>query len=129
MGKLSHPGVGAEVDRFTITVPAVNLDSYINDHHLSRIDLVKVDVEGAELMVLQGACELLGRTPAPVWIIEVTDATTKGFGYPAKSICDFLSRYGYNLWGIDRSTRKLHPWVIDDIPVNYNVIATKGLLS
>ena len=39
----------------TITVPARTLTSYCEERSLNRIDFMKVDVEGAELMVLEGA--------------------------------------------------------------------------
>ena len=39
----------------TITVPTRTLTSYCEERGLHRIDFMKVDVEGAELMVLEGA--------------------------------------------------------------------------
>lgn len=36
-----------------VTVPAIRLDSYIEEHGISHIDLLKIDVEGHELSVLK----------------------------------------------------------------------------
>ena len=43
-GSLSH-----------ITVPVTTLDAYVREHHLGRIYLVKIDVQGYEMHVLRGA--------------------------------------------------------------------------
>jgi len=52
-----------------IDVPTVSLDDYILHH--PKPDFIKVDVEGAELFVLQGAEKLLSSAALPVWIIEI----------------------------------------------------------
>jgi len=39
--------------------PATTLDAFVAEHGIDRIDLVKIDVEGAELSVLDGAKETL----------------------------------------------------------------------
>ncbi len=41
------------------TVPVVALDQYCQERGISRVDLLKIDVEGFELQVLQGARGLL----------------------------------------------------------------------
>jgi FkbM family methyltransferase len=40
---------------FCFDVRLVPLDDYLQDHSVSRIDVVKIDVEGAEVQVLRGA--------------------------------------------------------------------------
>lgn len=45
-----------------IVVPVSTLDSIVNEENLSSIDLLKIDVQGYELPVLQGAEETLRRT-------------------------------------------------------------------
>jgi FkbM family methyltransferase len=52
-------------------VPAVSLDGYIRDHGIARVDLVKLDVEGAELMVLEGLRDTLAHIPPEALVIEV----------------------------------------------------------
>lgn len=55
---LSHKGI--EMDR-TETVEIDTLDAYAARHGIDRIDYLKIDVEGHELDVLQGAAGLLER--------------------------------------------------------------------
>ncbi|MFL6828511.1 MAG: FkbM family methyltransferase [Bradyrhizobium sp.] len=51
----------------TVSVPVVSLDDYFCDN--TRIALLKIDVEGAELHVLKGAERIL-RTSAPLIVFE-----------------------------------------------------------
>lgn len=56
-----HASVEANIDEHNysdfdrIDVEAVTLEMLCNTHHVDRIDLLSIDVEGAELEVLQGA--------------------------------------------------------------------------
>ena len=54
-----------------ITVPVVKLDDYIQRNSL-RPKLIKIDVEGAELAVLQGGRQML-RKIRPVLLVEIHD--------------------------------------------------------
>ncbi len=49
--------------------PSVTLDEFVADHGLPRVDFVKIDVEGGELSVLEGAAETLDRH-RPVVVLE-----------------------------------------------------------
>lgn len=49
--------------------PATTLDAFVAEHGLNRVDLVKIDVEGAELSVLDGAKETLS-TMRPKVVLE-----------------------------------------------------------
>ena len=86
-----HPG-GATVsadDRppdFTgaLVVPAVSLDGFVAQADVRRPDLVKIDVEGAEMLVLSGMEGLL-REARPVVLCEVDDREPCGRGGQARS--------------------------------------------
>ncbi len=52
------------------TVRAVSMDGYWAEHGLQRLDVAKIDVEGAELAVIRGMRSLLA-TARPMLIIEV----------------------------------------------------------
>jgi FkbM family methyltransferase len=69
-------GVDLHID--ITAVPAVPLDSWLADNPLSRIDLIKIDVEGAEMHVLRGAERLL-RTHAPILVTEYAPSCHQTF--------------------------------------------------
>jgi FkbM family methyltransferase len=80
----------------TVAVRVGTLDNWLAEEKIDRIDLIKLDVEGAELSVLKGARELLART-RPVLLIEIAQIRTAGWGYEAVEIVRFLENIGY-LW-------------------------------
>lgn len=49
--------------------PATTIDAFVTEHGLDRIDLIKIDVEGAELSVLDGAKHTLS-TMQPKVVLE-----------------------------------------------------------
>lgn len=55
-----------------LLVPASSLDLLLGDRFCDRRCLILVDVEGAELEVLQGASRLLSQQPRPIWMLEIT---------------------------------------------------------
>jgi hypothetical protein len=61
-----------------------------------RPNLVKIDVEGAELMVLRGASKLLTET-CPTIILAVHPYWLPT-GHSSQQIFDLLSSYGYTVY-------------------------------
>ena len=48
------------------SIPMTTLDCYMQDHQLNRLDFIKMDVEGFEPAVLDGASALLSRFRPPI---------------------------------------------------------------
>jgi len=76
------------------------LDNVLRDAKIDRADLIKLDVEGGELGVLQGATDLLERRPRPVILVEVEDVRTVAWGYRAKEILFHLHGKGYKWFSL-----------------------------
>lgn len=51
--------------------PISTLDILLSERFGNQNVVIKVDVEGAEYKVLQGARRTLARSPAPVWLMEI----------------------------------------------------------
>lgn len=73
-------------------VALVSLDSYCQQHEIERIRAIKIDVEGAELDVLDGAHRVLSEVRPDAVICELS-----GFedGSPPREILDRLRAAGY----------------------------------
>ena len=98
MGNITHPAAQGE-DFEQVEVLMDTIDNYVKAGGIKRVDLIKIDVEGAELMVLKGAADTLKRHK-PQIICEFSDLTTKGFGYQAKEIFNWLTGQGYRAFRI-----------------------------
>ncbi|MGN6655134.1 MAG: FkbM family methyltransferase, partial [Rhodanobacter sp.] len=83
----------ASVQRITTTT----LDAWLETHPLDRLDMIKIDIEGAELPCLRGSERTLRRFK-PTLIVEVQDITANAAGYRAQDILDYLSKLGYTFW-------------------------------
>jgi FkbM family methyltransferase len=84
----------------TVQVSVTSLDTFLAHQNVARVDFIKMDVEGAELGVLEGAEELLGRRQRPVILTELADSRTLRWGYNASAIYDSLAAKGYRWFAI-----------------------------
>jgi hypothetical protein len=81
---------------------------------ITRVDFIKLDVEGAELSLLHGASKMLERAARPAILAEVQDIRTRPWGYPAREIIKFLVSAGYR-WFALAEDGNLQP-VSSDLP-------------
>ncbi len=101
-GNSGHPSLGRRdgVD-LPVAIEAITLDDYCEREGLAHIDFVKIDVEGAELLVLQGATELLASPDAPLILFEVNEDTARKLGVRTKDVKKLLAANGYKLYQFD----------------------------
>ena len=85
------------------------LDNYVNENEIEKISFIKCDVEGAELLVLRGAENILKGSSPPVIMIEIFEKWTKSFGYLPRDIFSFLEKTaGYEFyWLHEKGLKKL----------------------
>lgn len=82
------------------TVPVASFDSL--DVSKGPTHLIKIDVEGAEQLVIEGMKECI-RKNRPHLIIEVTDAFLQSFGHSARSLARELKALRYSMYEITGS--------------------------
>lgn len=78
-----------------VKVQTITLDSYVEKNKIRRIDFVKIDVEGAEKLVLDGAKRSLRKLKPKIIMIEICSENLMAFGEDGSSIVDFLNNFGY----------------------------------
>jgi FkbM family methyltransferase len=91
---------------YSIEVAAVSLDDNLADHGVQKVDLLKIDVEGAEPMVLDGAEKLLRHPAAPTILIEVNPVSLRSANYAPDAVLSRLQSHGYHLRELERFTYK-----------------------
>lgn len=80
-------------DTEQFVIKTVTFDQYVEEKGITNIDIIKLDVEGAELDVLKGATSYLNNQSSTVWIIEMNFETANAFNHEPVEIIDFLSDY------------------------------------
>jgi FkbM family methyltransferase len=75
-------------------VPVSTVDDFVREQGIEKVDLIKVDTEGCELLVLKGAEELIKKCH-PNILCEYWEPNTKQFGYHPSEILKLLIPWGY----------------------------------
>jgi FkbM family methyltransferase len=79
------------------------LDDLVAEHSLSRIDVMKLDVEGAELRLLHGATKVL-QEHRPWLLFEVSEVSLGNQGCGPVDLLEFLVSQKYSIYAFDRTT-------------------------
>ncbi|MGQ0810211.1 MAG: FkbM family methyltransferase [Nitrospiraceae bacterium] len=82
------------------SMAATTLDLYLRRLNIRQVDLIKIDVEGAELLVLKGAVETL-KICTPIVILEVAQVNLDAYGLRVEDVFLFFADHGYAMYGMD----------------------------
>lgn len=103
----------------TVTVQTGRLDDLLPKG--IRINLVKIDVEGAEGKVLEGMQDYL-RRDHPDLVLEISDNFLRALGDTADGLCQSLFRHGYRMYEIEHDgLRPIAAWSAD-LPPQFNAL-------
>ncbi len=101
LNSLEDPSHGDAEVIGTIPVHLTTLDAFLTERGIARVDVMKVDVEGAELLAFRGARSLLSRADAPLILYEGYSWCTAGFQYHPVEIMWLLESFGYEIFVLD----------------------------
>lgn len=127
VAKLNGGGTGASLvkgwagadDNYVSLVPLTTLDNVLNLRFQGKKLLLLIDIEGSELMMLQGAMSIITMNPKPIWIVEITfsEHWPEGvkFNPNLRSTFDIFWSNGYDSWTIESNPRIVYPYEIEKI--------------
>lgn len=101
------------------------LDIYLAQHGINNVDFIKIDVDGYEFKIIQGAIQTL-RNSKPIIIIELCEYRLKQVGDNLCDLVEQLSDIGYSFYSEkDFKIFENLDVLIKSVPVNssINVIA------
>ena len=80
----------------SVPVTCISLDEFLKQRGDPAVDVIKIDVEGAELSVLRGMRQTLERLPELKIIIEYCPANLNGAGVRPCEVFDELRSHSFN---------------------------------
>jgi FkbM family methyltransferase len=82
--------------QITVSVPVATLDDLCAREEVSRLDFIKIDVEGAELQVLEGGKGVIDRH-RPVMLIEIEARHAARYQRSPDEVSAWLLQRGYTM--------------------------------
>jgi len=79
----------------SVIIDLIDIDSFINDNQIEKLDFVKMDIEGAEIEALKGARESLKKYSPKV---AIASYHKRDGIQTAKWVEAFLNEQGYKTW-------------------------------
>lgn len=121
----SHPnqGMGSLVSREAtlvnqITIETMTLDEFAKQKGLTRVDLVKVDIQGAEPLFLAGARGTL-RTLRPDLLMEVSPTDLAQSGITSRDLLGQVGDLGYEIFKLTPKGDVGEKLRLDAIPTDF----------
>ena len=92
---------------------------------LTRVDVIKMDIEGAEMAALRGAVETL-RQFKPVLLIELSDRSLQHQDTSSREVLGWLEQQGYRMFSFDPATGTPVPLTPRPHFDSENIVAAAG---
>jgi len=87
----------------SVNVPTRRLDDVAEQEGWDRVDVLKIDVEGAENRLIEGAAHIL-RTMRPLILFECSASALEGSGSSREELLEKLRSFDYVIYRFDEST-------------------------
>ncbi len=88
--------IGRDSDKNTIPMQMMTVDSFVKKQKISKVDFVRMDVEGYELKILQGMIETIRNNKLGLFI-EVHRDLLEDYGDSLDKLLTFLEIYGFQI--------------------------------
>lgn len=101
-------------------VSTITLKNFVKSNNINKIDFLKIDIEGYDLMALKGFN--FSDFKPRIIMCEFEDKKTELLGYTTKDVANFLKDQGYHLlysiWFPIQEYGKQHDWKKMSVDIN-----------
>jgi FkbM family methyltransferase len=80
----------------TFTVQTTAVDDFLAAQGITQVDLVKMDIEGAEIGALRGMCRTIANSPNLVLVMEYNPQALKAFGHNPIAALEEVQKFGFS---------------------------------
>jgi FkbM family methyltransferase len=101
-----HPEESVKISQARVET----LDSYCRKKDIRSIDIMKIDVEGAEMLVIQGGMNII-KECCPILFMELLRKWSMAFGYHPNDLLKILYEFGYKCWTQDNAGLVPFEWM------------------
>jgi FkbM family methyltransferase len=110
------------------TASAITLDDFVAEHGLTRLDLMKVDIQGGEPAFLRGGRRTLTEL-GPDLLMEISPEDLRAAGSDSRELCRVLEEYGYQVHHLTggRVGKRIHAKEVTPSFAATNVYCTRRL--
>jgi len=103
------------------TISLSSLDDYLRENPIDRLDLIKIDIEGAEIPCLFGAQKTI-RKFRPQIILETQEETYMAAGYNPNSLMELFTQLDYEIFRLGNNG-ELHSVSAKSLKNYQNILA------
>lgn len=122
---LAHFGPEKDRDYISQRARTVKMDDYLRTAGIEHVDFIKVDVEGAEILVFEGAEETLAKHKPSIFC-EINNDYTQRIGRKAQEVFDFLQSRGYSAFLVHKQNKILQIAESYEYPGDYIFVHSEG---
>lgn len=94
------------------------LDYFVKIKMIDKIDLIKIDVEGAELLTILGGKDSIIKFK-PIIFVELLRKWAKNFNYHPNDVIELLSKIGYSCFEVTEQLKMINSITDDTISTNF----------
>jgi len=92
-----------------VDLPVITLNNFFKENNLTTPDIIKIDAEGLDLEVLQGASDFFGKTE--IFLVEAA-VVNNNIDNTVLKVLEYMDSKGYKLFEITDLNRPFKPKVL-----------------
>lgn len=115
----NHLNLESEINENSIQIDAITADDYFKKFE-QKINFIKIDVEGAETMVLKGMVNTLNKNNILKLMVEYNPDAIMNMGLEPKSYLELLVKNGFGIFDIDSKNMEIEKTDIHTLVKKYH---------